>query len=172
MIDLRKSTDEQVVLYSKGQYGRSEDAMADLKVIVCKYCALPSISDREILGLVSRTFTKCIPHLSGATVGDAITELAGGGFRFMERTPLQTMLGTMSITEISRVMIDTDNLLDEVRFGAKIRIFHLANELGKKSKDLIDVAEILGIDAKNHMTSLTREEAKRIRSYVENEMVF
>ena len=47
---------------------------------------------------------------------------------------------------------------------AKERIYELAKELKMPSKDLVDLAKKEGITVKSHMSSVTSEEANRLRS--------
>ena len=47
---------------------------------------------------------------------------------------------------------------------AKERIYELAKELKMPSKDLVDMAKKEGITVKSHMSSVTSEEANRLRS--------
>lgn len=49
---------------------------------------------------------------------------------------------------------------------AKERIYELAKELKMPSKDLVDMAKKEGITVKSHMSSVTSEEANRLRSMV------
>lgn len=51
----------------------------------------------------------------------------------------------------------------------KIRIYELARELGISSKDLIEKISSLDIVVNNHMSTLENEEAKIIKSLLENE---
>ncbi|MGQ3490218.1 translation initiation factor IF-2 [Limosilactobacillus mucosae] len=50
---------------------------------------------------------------------------------------------------------------------AKERIYELAKELKMPSKDLVDLAKKEGITVKSHMSSVTSEEANRLRSMAE-----
>ncbi len=47
--------------------------------------------------------------------------------------------------------------------SSKIRIYELSKELGLENKDVLNAAEKLSIAAKSHSSSISDEEAKRIR---------
>ena len=47
---------------------------------------------------------------------------------------------------------------------AKERIYELAKELGMPSKKLVDLAKRQGMSVKTHMSSVTPEEAGKLRS--------
>ena len=47
--------------------------------------------------------------------------------------------------------------------SGKIRIYELSKELGLDNKDVLDAAHKLSIAAKSHSSSISSEEAKRIR---------
>ena len=47
--------------------------------------------------------------------------------------------------------------------SGKIRIYELSKELGLDNKDVLDAAHKLSIAAKSHSSSISNEEAKRIR---------
>lgn len=53
----------------------------------------------------------------------------------------------------------------------KKRIYELAKELNKSSKEIVDKAQHLGIDAKNHMGSLTGDDEKKLRQAFDNKAV-
>jgi translation initiation factor IF-2 len=44
-----------------------------------------------------------------------------------------------------------------------IKVYDLANELGIRSIELVEKLKILGIDVKNHMSSITEEDAKKVK---------
>ena len=48
--------------------------------------------------------------------------------------------------------------------SGKIRIYELSKDLGLDNKDVLDAAKKLSIAAKSHSSSISDEEAKRIRS--------
>ena len=45
----------------------------------------------------------------------------------------------------------------------KLKIYDLAKELGLTSKEVIEIAQKLDIDAKSHLSAVDDEQAKRIR---------
>ena len=45
----------------------------------------------------------------------------------------------------------------------KLKIYDLAKELGLTSKEVIEIAQKLDIDAKSHLSAVDAEQAKRIR---------
>src|SRR5699024_9945549 len=45
----------------------------------------------------------------------------------------------------------------------KKRIYELAKEINKSSKEIVETAQSLGFDVKNHMGSLSETEEKKIR---------
>src|SRR5699024_8754914 len=46
----------------------------------------------------------------------------------------------------------------------KKRIYELAKEINKSSKEIVETAQSLGFDVKNHMGSLSETEEKKIRN--------
>lgn len=46
------------------------------------------------------------------------------------------------------------------------RIYELAKELNKPSKDLVEKAQQLGIDVKNHMSVITSSDEKKLQQAV------
>ena len=46
----------------------------------------------------------------------------------------------------------------------KIKIYEIAKEIGLTSKEIIEKANELGIEAKSHMSGIEEEEAKRIKA--------
>jgi translation initiation factor IF-2 len=53
----------------------------------------------------------------------------------------------------------------------KKRIYELAKEINKSSKDVVDKAQALGMDVKNHMGSLTGDDEKKLRQAFDNKAV-
>ncbi|HMU39027.1 MAG TPA: translation initiation factor IF-2 [Pseudomonadota bacterium] len=53
--------------------------------------------------------------------------------------------------------------------GSKVAVYELAKELGMPQKDLVEKIRALGIDAKNHMSRLERDEVDRVRRAFEKE---
>ena len=49
---------------------------------------------------------------------------------------------------------------------AKIRVYELARELDKDNKSLVKVIRGLGIEIKNQMSTLSPEEAQRVRDHM------
>ncbi len=49
---------------------------------------------------------------------------------------------------------------------AKIRVHELAKQLGKDSKDIIAILEKNGVEVKNHMSSITDEDAEKVKSSI------
>ncbi|MCR5700978.1 MAG: translation initiation factor IF-2 [Lachnospiraceae bacterium] len=47
---------------------------------------------------------------------------------------------------------------------AKVRVYELAKTLGKDSKELIEVLKKNGIEVKNHMSSITDEDAEKVKA--------
>ncbi|EOL47658.1 translation initiation factor IF-2 N-terminal domain-containing protein, partial [Enterococcus phoeniculicola] len=45
----------------------------------------------------------------------------------------------------------------------KKRIYELAKEINKSSKDVVDKAQALGMDVKNHMGSISGDDEKKLR---------
>ena len=54
-----------------------------------------------------------------------------------------------------------------VNLLGKIKIHEIAKKLGLTSKEVLDVANKLKIDAKSHMSGVEEEEAKKIRKIFE-----
>ncbi|HNK44580.1 MAG TPA: translation initiation factor IF-2 [Pseudomonadota bacterium] len=53
--------------------------------------------------------------------------------------------------------------------GSKVAIYELAKELGIAHKDLVEKVRALGIEAKNHMSRLERDEVDRVRRAFDKE---
>ena len=58
---------------------------------------------------------------------------------------------------------------ESVAAGSKVAIYDLAKELGIAHKDLVEKIRALGIEAKNHMSRLERDEVDRVRRAFEKE---
>ncbi|PZV03609.1 MAG: hypothetical protein DCF23_08970, partial [Cyanobium sp.] len=50
--------------------------------------------------------------------------------------------------------------------SGKVRIYELSRDLGLDNKDVLDAAEKLSIAAKSHSSSISDDEASRIRSLI------
>ena len=50
--------------------------------------------------------------------------------------------------------------------SGKVRIYELSKDLGLENKDVLDAAEKLSIAAKSHSSSISDDEAARIRSLI------
>ena len=50
--------------------------------------------------------------------------------------------------------------------SGKVRIYELSKDLGLENKDVLDAAEKLAIAAKSHSSSISDDEAARIRSLI------
>ncbi|MEM0981202.1 MAG: translation initiation factor IF-2 N-terminal domain-containing protein, partial [Cyanobacteria bacterium P01_H01_bin.58] len=50
--------------------------------------------------------------------------------------------------------------------NSKVRIYELSKELNLENKDILTICERLGIAAKSHSSTITDEDALRIRSEV------
>ena len=48
----------------------------------------------------------------------------------------------------------------------KIRIYELSRDLNLDNKDILDAAQILSINVKNHSSSISAEEAKKIKNLI------
>jgi len=48
----------------------------------------------------------------------------------------------------------------------KIRIYELSRDLNLDNKDILDAAQKLSISAKNHSSSISAEEAKKIKNLI------
>jgi translation initiation factor IF-2 len=46
----------------------------------------------------------------------------------------------------------------------KIKIFELAKELDVNNKDLVAMAQDLGLDVKSHLSAIDEEDAKKIKA--------
>ncbi|MCP9881497.1 translation initiation factor IF-2 [Cyanobium sp. Alchichica 3B3-8F6] len=51
--------------------------------------------------------------------------------------------------------------------SGKVRIYELSRDMGLENKDVLDAAEKLGVAAKSHSSSISDDEASRIRSLIE-----
>ena len=50
--------------------------------------------------------------------------------------------------------------------SGKVRIYELSKDLGLDNKDVLDAAEKLGVAAKSHSSSISDDEALRIRKLI------
>ena len=50
--------------------------------------------------------------------------------------------------------------------SGKVRIYELSKDLGLENKDVLDAAEKLSISAKSHSSSISDDEAARIRNLI------
>ena len=50
--------------------------------------------------------------------------------------------------------------------SGKVRIYELSRDLGLDNKDVLDAAEKLGVAAKSHSSSISDDEALRIRNLI------
>ena len=53
--------------------------------------------------------------------------------------------------------------------SGKVRIYELSKDLGLENKDVLDAAEKLSIAAKSHSSSISDDEAARIRNLIKGE---
>ena len=51
---------------------------------------------------------------------------------------------------------------------AKIRIYELAKEIGKQSKELVTIAKTLGFNVKSHMSVVSDVEANKLKQSIKN----
>ncbi|MEY3463614.1 MAG: Translation initiation factor, partial [Cyanobacteriota bacterium] len=51
--------------------------------------------------------------------------------------------------------------------SGKVRIYELSRDLGLENKDVLDAAEKLGVAVKSHSSSISDDEAARIRNLIE-----
>jgi len=59
--------------------------------------------------------------------------------------------------------------MEEVRPGAKVRVYEVAKEIGVPNKALVSKIQALGITIKNHMSSIDLDEVQRIKRAMEKE---
>ncbi len=52
--------------------------------------------------------------------------------------------------------------------SGKVRIYELSKDLGLENKDVLDAAEKLAIAAKSHSSSISDDEAARIRNLIKS----
>ena len=52
--------------------------------------------------------------------------------------------------------------------SGKVRIYELSKDLGLENKDVLDAAEKLSIAAKSHSSSISDDEAGKIRNLLKN----
>ena len=50
----------------------------------------------------------------------------------------------------------------------KIKIHEIAKKLNLTSKEVLDIAKILNIDVKSHLSGVEEEEAKKIEEHLKN----
>jgi translation initiation factor IF-2 len=66
-------------------------------------------------------------------------------------------------------LIPEDKLYQGVKGMAKIRVYELAKKLNLSSKDLINMLAELGVEVKNHMSTVSEREAKAVEEIVTEE---
>ena len=49
-----------------------------------------------------------------------------------------------------------------------VRISELAKELGKSSKEILEKLEAIGIKGKTHSSTITQDQIKRLKAFMEN----
>jgi translation initiation factor IF-2 len=73
------------------------------------------------------------------------------------------MQGRQDFTDRSAVK------LEEVKSVGKVRVYQVAKEIGLENKTLVTKIQSLGIDIKNHMSSLDLEDVQRVKRALEKE---
>jgi hypothetical protein len=92
--------DNQIILYAKHWYGRSDNIINDLKEVICKCCWLDSVSDRDVMELLSRTFSVyCTEHDRSEGLFEMLGWKWKGFSENLQRTPEQVMIGKLSIVK-------------------------------------------------------------------------
>ena len=51
---------------------------------------------------------------------------------------------------------------------AKIRVYDLAKELGRSSNELVDVLKDMGLDVKNHMSTMEESQVNWVKKQLSN----
>jgi len=96
-------TTNQILLYSKGWYGKSGNIIEDIRTLVSKYCGLEPryVSERDIFDLLASTFSECVHNEFEIT--EAIMEMTGKkwlGFNLnLNRKPEEVLVGKISIVD-------------------------------------------------------------------------
>lgn len=91
---------QQVILYSKGWYGRSgKGAIHDLMRLLAKYSNsdLEYISEKDAWEILCRTAGDCVSRFD---IGEALYETVGGKWKgFIDRKPENVLIGKISIVD-------------------------------------------------------------------------
>jgi len=78
------------------------------------------------------------------------------------------MHGRQGLTDSGRSGVATNKVDDGRRVG-KVRVYEIAKDIGVSNKELVARIQALGIDVKNHMSSIDVEEVQRVRRALEKE---
>jgi hypothetical protein len=97
----------QLLLYAKHHYGKSNEAcysaegmIKDIETIICKYCGIEDVLQRDIYDIVCRAFAECF--VNKYQLGEALLEIVGkkwDGNMIKNRHPIQVMIGNLAIAD-------------------------------------------------------------------------
>lgn len=98
--------EQHVVLYSKGWYGKKNNIIEDLKILLAKYAGLELayISERDIFQMLITTYIQVTNELSIYQKTEWLMEITGKkwGYPFNEkfnRKPEEVLLGAISVCD-------------------------------------------------------------------------
>jgi translation initiation factor IF-2 len=79
------------------------------------------------------------------------------------------MQGRQDLADGRRSNGATTTLEEAKKATGKVRVYEVAKEIGMPGKDLVSRIQSMGIDVKNHMSSLDVEEVQRVKRLLEKE---
>ena len=98
--EVPRTFDHHILLYAKNWYKRSENIVADLRVLLCEYSALypEHVSDNDIRRLLCGCWNEYAPWFNK---DEQLQEMLGWSWynNFRQRTPEEIMIGSLSIAE-------------------------------------------------------------------------
>lgn len=109
-----RTFENQIILYAKGWYKKSDDVMDDLKTLLSEYIGQEA-SLNDVKSILCTCFGKYCPEHDR---GEAIAEMLGWSWRsafFEGRTPEQVMVGKLAIAD--GLYVDTDELLPVLEYS-------------------------------------------------------
>jgi hypothetical protein len=109
----------QVILYAKGQYGKTNDNLKDLKYLISQYCGLyeEHVSDIDAYSALCSAFAHhgCDnPDILAKVLEEMIGESWTKSIKGMQRKPIHAMLGHMSI--LPGEVVDLKEKIKGLRF--------------------------------------------------------
>jgi len=92
-----KGIDNQIILYAKNWYGRSENIIEDIKTIISKECYIDHVTDYDVYQCLCNVFAEYATK-NPVICSQTIMELIGKYF-INCRKPEQIIIGQLSIID-------------------------------------------------------------------------